>query len=143
MTFTAWETAHGDAAPAFLQCSDTVALSPADDSVDTNDIIIEGAGTISSFGESPHRVLKRVKFVPLVMAEHAAPGSPAITLINSNALNLLGKKNRAISGVSYGMYLSDGQNSWSEVYFVQQGSALINELEERIAALEKKLQPDA
>ena len=137
MVFTPWETAHGDAAPAFLPCGDIVELSPADDSVDTNDIIIEGAGTITSFGDSPHNVLKRVKFVPLVRAR-AKPPSASITLVNSAALNLLGKKNRSFGDISYGMYLSDGAGHWNEVYFVQQGAALVNELEDRVSALEAK-----
>jgi hypothetical protein len=133
--FTPWETAHGDAEPAFLPCADTVALSPGDDSVDTNDIIIEGAGTITSFGDSPHRVIKRVKFVPLVVRGQGA----AITLVNSTHLNLLGKKNRSIGDVSYGMYLSDGNNHWFEVYFTAQGQALVSELEQRLIALEDKV----
>lgn len=135
MAFTPWQTAHGDAEPAYLQCADTVALSPADDSVDTNDIIIEGAGTITSFGESSHRVIKRVQFVPLVKA-----ASASITLVNSSHLNLLGKKNRSIGGVSYGMYLCNGADHWNEVYFVEQGQALISELEDRLKALEEQWQ---
>jgi len=138
MVFTPWNTAHGEAAPSFLTVADTVPLSPADNTVDTNDVIIEGAGTITSFGDSPHKVIKRVKFVPLVLRAPGGGGA-SITLINSGILNLLGKKNRTISDVSYGMYLCDGSDHWSEVYFAQQGSALVSELEDRLAALEAKL----
>lgn len=139
MTFTPWNTAHGEAAPAYLPCDSTVALGPADDSVDTNTVIIEGAGRISSFGDCPNVVLKRVKFIPLVLVTQAPGGGPSITLVNSPSLNLLGKKDRSISDTSYGMYMCDGANHWSEVYFVQQGSALVSELELRIAELEQRL----
>ena len=138
MVFTPWHTAHGEAAPSFLTVADIVPLSPADNSVDTNDVIIEGAGTITSFGDSPHKVIKRVKFVPLVLRAPGGSGA-SITLINSVILNLLGRKDRTISDVSYGMYLCDGSDHWSEVYFAQQGSALVSELEDRLAALEAKL----
>jgi hypothetical protein len=136
MVFTNWYTAHGEAAPAFLQCADIVPLSPADDSVDTNSVIIEGAGTITSFGESPHKVIKHVQFTPLVL--RAQPGSPSITLVNSPHLNLLGKKNRAINDISFGNYFCNGDDVWTEIYFTQRGSATLTELEERIAALEAK-----
>jgi hypothetical protein len=140
MTFTPWETAHGEAAPAFLQCADTVALSPADDSVDTNSVIIEGVGTITSFGDSPHKVIKRVKFVPLVMADRAPGGGGAmIVLVNSTYLNLLGKKNRSFGDTSYGIYFCDGANRWNEIYFTTQGSSLVSELEERLLMLEAKV----
>jgi hypothetical protein len=52
---------------------------------------------------------------------------------------LLGKKNRSIGDVSYGMYLSDGNNHWFEVYFTAQGQALVSELEQRLIALEDKV----
>jgi hypothetical protein len=138
MMFTPWETAHGEAEPAWLSVGrdGVVALSPADDSVDTNDVIIEGAGTINSFGESPHKVIKRVKFVPLVLKEMDERALPTIILSNSPSLNLLSGQQRSISKVSYGMYHCDGQDHWIEVYFVQQGSALVTELEERLAKLE-------
>jgi len=110
MVFTPWQTAHGDAEP---------------------------------FGDSPHHVIKRIKFVPLVLRtedDKAKPPSASIKLINSTHLNLLGKKDRSIGDVSYGMYLCDGNNRWDEVYFVAQGSALVSELEERVRALEDQWQ---
>jgi len=105
MAFTPWNTAHGEAAPAYLQCAAEVPLSPADDSVDTNTIVIEGAGVILSFGDCPYIVLKRVKFVPLVMADRAPGGGGAtIVLENSIRLNLLSGQRRSINGEAYGMY---------------------------------------
>jgi hypothetical protein len=140
MTFTHWNTAHGEAAPAWLSVAATVPLSPADDSVDTNTVFIEGAGTITSFGDCQHHVLKRVKFVPLVMVgREDMAASATIILENSARLNLLSGQQRSISKVSYGMYACDGNNKWNEVYFVQQGAALINELEERLQVLEEKI----
>lgn len=139
MVFTPWFTAHGEAAPAWLACDTTVALAPDDDSVDTNSIVIEGTGIINSFGTCSKYVLKRVKFVPLVLRDADERAVPTITLVNSTNLNLLSGQQRSIKGPSFGMYLCDGSDSWSEVYFVQQGSALINELEERVAALEARL----
>ena len=64
MVFTPWETAHGDADRVFLTVADVVAISPADDSVDTNTVVLTGIGTISSFGECPYIVTKLVHFVP-------------------------------------------------------------------------------
>src|SRR4029077_4323596 len=145
MVFTPWNTAHGEAAPAYLQCAATVALSPGDDSVDTNTVVIEGAGTILSFGDCPYIVMKRVKFAPLVLREgdeRAPPGgggSATIVLENSARLNLLSGQRRSINAEAYGMYFCPGDGNWNEVYFVQKGSALINELEERLWALEERV----
>lgn len=144
MAFTSWNTAHGEAAPAYLQCASTVALSPADDSVDTNTVVIQGAGTILSFGDTPHVVLKRVKFEPLVMAGHAPPGGgggggASITLENNIRLNLLSGQRRSINDEAYGMYFCPGDGNWNEVYFVQKGTPTVMVLEDRIANLESRL----
>jgi hypothetical protein len=146
MTFTPWNTAHGEAAPAWLQVSSTVALSPADDSVDTNTVVIQGAGTILSFGDCSYIVLKRVKFAPLVMAGHIPPGGgggggggAVIELVNSPQLNLLSGQRRSINDEAYGMYFCPGDNHWNEVYFVQKGTASAFELEGRIADFESRL----
>jgi len=140
MSFTPWSTAHGEAAPAFLQCATVVPLAPMDDSVDTNTVVIEGAGTIISFGDCQNVVMKRVKFVPLVMAAAGEDrASATILLVNSAFLNLLSGQQRSISRVSYGIYQCDGDNHWNEVYFVQQGAALVSELEQRVRALEDRL----
>jgi len=134
MSFTPWSTAHGEAAPAWLSVAPVVPLAPMDDSVDTNTVIIEGAGTIRSFGDCQNFVLKRVKFVPLVRA-----AATTIILENSAKLNLLSGQQRSISKVSYGMYLCDGDNTWSEVYFVHQGAVLVSDLEQRLQALEDRV----
>jgi hypothetical protein len=143
MVFTPWNTAHGDASPELLRVEDTVVLDPLDDSVDTNTVILEGAGTITSFGPSSRVVMKRVKFVPLVLIrEGEDPGPqalPTIILVNSPMLNLLSGQQRSMSKVSYGMYLSNGSDHWDEVYFVQKGTALANDLEDRMNDLEARL----
>jgi hypothetical protein len=150
MVFTPWNTAHGDASPELLRVEDTVVLDPLDDSVDTNTVVLEGAGTITSFGPSSRVVMKRVKFVPLVLireGEEPDPQAvPSIQLVNSPMLNLLSGQQRSISKEAFGMYMSDGTDHWSEVYFVQKGTALAgdledrtNDLEARLAALESKV----
>jgi hypothetical protein len=140
MPFAPWKCAHGEAEAALLRCASITALAPDDDSVDTNTVIIEGAGTINSFGPSSQVVMKRVKFVPLVLRGADERALPTITLVNSPQLNLLSGQQRSISKPSYGNYFSEGDGTWDEIYFVQQGSALVSELEERIAALEQRLE---
>lgn len=142
MVFTPWETAHGEAAPAWLSVNSTVAIAPDDDSVDTNSVVIEGAGTINSFGACSTHVLKRVKFVPLVLREEEGAADralPTILLVNSSTLNLLSGQQRSISKVSYGMYQCDADDAWSEIYFVQEGAAMVNELDERLKDLEQRV----
>lgn len=142
MAFTAWNTAHGEAAPVYLQCAAEVPLSPADDSVDTNTVVIEGTGAILSFGDCPYIVLKRVKFQPLVLAGRApggGGGGASITLENSARLNLLSGQRRSINDEAYGMYFCPGDNNWNEVYFVQKGAVSASVLEDRIANLESRL----
>lgn len=147
MPFTPWNTAHGEAAPVLLRCEPTTALGPMDDSVDTNTVVIEGAGTIVSFGDCQRHVLKRVKFMPLVLreADERAPpgggggGGAVIELVNSAQLNLLSGQRRSINGVAYGMYHCDGANNWNEVYFAQQGTFTANVIDARIEALEARV----
>lgn len=141
MAFTSWNTAHGEAAPAYLQAASEVPLSPADDSVDTNTVVIEGTGIILSFGDCPYIVLKRVKFVPLVLAGRAPPagGGAVITLENSIRINLLTGQRRSINDEAYGMYFCNGDNNWNEVYFVQKGTFTPAVLEERLADLERRV----
>jgi hypothetical protein len=138
MPYVAWNCALGEASPAYLICMPTVPLAPMDDSVDTNSIVIEGAGTIVSFGDCQRIVMKRVKFVPLTTAERA--GGAVIVLRNSPQLNLLSGQQRSINDISYGFYQCDGANRWNEVYFVQRGTALVSTLEERINALERRVE---
>lgn len=148
MVFTPWQTAHGEAAPAYLQCASTVPLSPGDDSVDTNTVVIQGAGTIVSFGDCPYIVMKRVKFEPLVLTGRVPPGggsvggSSTIELENSLRLNLLSGQRRSINDEAYGLYFCNGDNNWNEVYFVQKGTftpAVMSVQEDRIANLESRL----
>jgi hypothetical protein len=143
MPFAAWNCAHGEAAPVWLPVAEVVPLAPMDDSVDTNMVVIEGAGSILSFGDCQRHIMVRVMFTPLVMAGYVPPGGgggqATIRLVNSLQLNLLSGQQRSISNVSYGMYLCDGDNKWNEVYFVQQGAAMVTQLEDRLAALETRL----
>jgi hypothetical protein len=149
VAFTAWNTAHGEASPAYLQCAAEVPLSPADDSVDTNTVVIEGTGTILSFGDCPYIVLKRVKFQPLVLAGRVpggGGGGASITLENSQRINLLTGQRRSISDEAYGMYFCNGDNNWNEVYFVQKGTftpavlaADVASIESRLVDLERRL----
>jgi hypothetical protein len=138
MIFTPWQTAHGEAQPAWLSVADTVAIAPMDDSVDTNTVVIEGAGTITSFGDCQNVVRKHVKFVPLVMRD-GERAAATILLVNSPHLNLLSGQQRSISKEAFGDYQCDGDNNWTEVSFSQKGTALAGELEERIVALEEKM----
>ena len=131
MVFT-HDCAHGDAASVTLQCADIVALAPLDDSVDTNFVRIEGAGTITSFGEGP-RITKRVLFLP-------AGGT--ITLVNSPTLVLLAGKQRIIRSTAHAEYVCDGEGRWIESYFAETGLLAvehrIEELERRMAELENQ-----
>jgi hypothetical protein len=45
--------AHGEAPAVSLECAETLAIAPLDDSIDSNLVRIEGGGTIASFGEGP------------------------------------------------------------------------------------------
>jgi hypothetical protein len=147
MGYTSWNCARGEAAPVILRCQPTTALAPMDDSVDTNTVVIEGAGTILSFGDCQHYVMKWVKFVPLVLAGMApggGGGGASIQLINSPQLNLLSGQQRSINQVSYGQYQCDGSNRWNEVYFVQMGTATalaadVEVMENRLVELERRL----
>jgi hypothetical protein len=139
MPFAPWKCAHGEAEAALLRVDSTVALAPDDDSVDTNTVVIEGAGTINSFGPSTQVVMKRVKFSPLVLRGADERATPTIELVNSTSLNLLSGQQRSINKPAYGLYFCEGNDTWDEIYFVQQGSALVSELEERLAALEERL----
>jgi hypothetical protein len=112
MPLTTWNCARSEAAPVTLQCADVVAISPADDSVDSNIIIITGSGTITSFGDCSYYIEKRISFKP----------SGNITLVNSASLNLLGRKNRTFNDWSYGTYQCDSQNNWHEIYFTPVGT---------------------
>lgn len=124
MGITPWQCAVGDAPSKTLNVASTVALAPPDDSVDTNKVVIQGTGTISSFGPPPGPqlidpstdppeivaigVTKQVTFVPT---------GGSITLTNSANLTLLGGVSRTIANKSYGNYSCDPTGHWVEMSF--------------------------
>lgn len=121
---TAWQSAQGDSPPANLACAATVTLN----SVDTNNVVITGTGTISSFGPAgqapidgsldanenpiytmaPWPVTKRVIFVP---------SGGSITLQNGANLVLLGAATRVVPHKSFGIYSCDTTGVWTELSF--------------------------
>src|SRR5215831_456305 len=123
MGFTPFTCALGDSPAVSLPCAATVNISPGDDSVDTNRVIITGSGTINSFGTcqggaqgfdgEPCTVTKRIEFLP--------DAGQTITLHhNSPTLCLLGQADRVISGKSFGEYQVDStQTYWQEISFSQ------------------------
>jgi hypothetical protein len=106
MPIIPWECAQGDAPPVTLPVAATVEIAPPDDSVDTNKVIIQGAGTISSFGSDAPLVTKDVKFVPT---------GGSITLVNSASFTLIGNVTRTVIGNSYSRFASDGAGNWLEI----------------------------
>jgi hypothetical protein len=107
MPIVPWECAHGDAPTVTLPCASTVAISPLDDSVDTNKVVITGTGSIYSFGPGP-LVTKQVTFEPI---------GGSIVLENSSSLVLLGFQNRTINNPGIGTYCCDGAGNWTEESF--------------------------
>jgi len=113
MGLVAWNCAHADPPPTVLSVAATVPIAPPDDSVDTNNITITGAGTISSFGTGPAGILitKKVTFVAsggAITVAHTPPG-----------LVLMGAINHVVaSGKScIGHYQWDGASKWVEQDF--------------------------
>src|SRR5262245_61922410 len=115
MAIVPWECALGDAPPETLAAAATVTISPADDSIDTNNIIISGSATIYSLGAGPTGlgVTKRVHFVPTnsttltITLAHTPPG-----------LKLLGGVSHLIQNECVGIYAWDGVGSWVEQSFI-------------------------
>jgi hypothetical protein len=118
MGFTPFTCALGDSPAVSIPAAATTNISPGDDSVDTNRIIITGSGTINSFGIACGgnlgftgercTVTKRVQFAP----------TGTITLHhNSPTLNLLGAADRVITVTSFGEYQSDVNGNWQEISF--------------------------
>ena len=111
MPIAQWECAHGDAPPVTLRAAATVALQPADDSVDTNSVIVSGAGQITWFGQGP-LVTKKVTFLPTGTAQ-------PITLIHQPPrMILLGGQSKTITHKSFGSYSCDGAGNWTEISYV-------------------------
>jgi hypothetical protein len=135
MTHTPWNCARGDASTAEISVADTVNIAPDDDSVDTNSITLVGLGNIRSFGLCSNRITKTIRFLPQ---------GGNIKLINSLALNILGKKDRTISHEGYGTYICHGDSNWIEFYFTDAGTYITaeeyNDLEARVSALEIQVQ---
>jgi hypothetical protein len=123
-----WACAHGDAPAIALVCAPVVAIAPADDSVDSNDIAITGFGAINSFGACPYTITKKITFSP--------DAGKTITLTNSAALQTLLGANRVIAVHSIGSYHCDGLDNWTEISFTATGSAT---LEARVTALESAM----
>ena len=135
MPLSPWNCANGEPAPATLACSATVDIAPADDSVDTNAIVITGSGTIASFGDGPGSpIRKRVTFKP----------ANATTIVLKNtppALVTLTGADRQINQQSLGEYLCDADGHWTETSFAGTGSASSESaLAAALAALQAQLE---
>lgn len=126
MAIIPWQCALGEAPPAVLRLgkSQTYALAPPDNSIDTNRVTITGTGVIGSLGpapglqlidpstDPPRRALvgvtKRVTFDPL---------GGNIVLLHSAKLQLLGGVNRTIRHKAVGVYCCDPVGVWTEEGF--------------------------
>lgn len=144
MPILPWTCAHGDAAPVTLACATVVDISPPDDSVDTNSVIVVGTGDILSLGSGPGGFIqKRVVFRPLatLAADRAQPtillhhNPPDLTLVTGN--------NRKITNESFGAYVCNDDGHWFELYFTATGAAAtenrLAELEARVIELQQQL----
>lgn len=128
MPILQWRCAHGEAPAVALECAETLAIAPHDDSVDSNLVRIEGTGTIVSFGDGPI-IVKRVLF------------DPGITLKHSARLQLLTCADREISTPAIGLYACNGGGIWNEIHFTATGAAEVTRrlhaIEQRLAKLER------
>jgi hypothetical protein len=120
-----WTCAHGDAPAVTIPCAATVAIAPDDNSVDTNQVIVSGTGTITSFGSCSTPITKRVYY------------GAGVTLINSASLVLLAGANRTTSAPSIGTYSTAGDGVWREELFSVAGA--VESLEAEIAALQAEI----
>ena len=126
MAFAPWQCAHGDAQPVTLPVATTVALAPPDDSVDTNNVVIQGHGTVSSFGPAPlaevlddngdvvglepWQVTKQVTWEPV--------GGQIVVAHNPPGLSLLGGVTRTITNNSISSFACDANGYWVEQSFI-------------------------
>jgi hypothetical protein len=126
-----WRCAHGEAPAVAVACARTVELAPRDDSVDSNVVLIEGAGTIEWFGNGPP-IVKRVLFPAGIELLHNPP-----------RLQLLSCQDRNITTPAIGLYASDGSGHWNEVHFTATGAQEItrrlDRIEQRLAEIEHSL----
>jgi hypothetical protein len=126
MPIIQWRCAHGEA-PAITLDADgpVVPLAPADDSVDSNLVRIQGSGTIEWLGAG-FWITKRVIFVPGITLHHNPPH-----------LDLLTDADRHITSLSIGTYSCDGEGNWLEVHFTSTGA---EEVSRRLDAIEQRLE---
>lgn len=140
-----WDCARGDAQIVEVVVGTTTPIAPGDGSIDTNSVYVVGTGSIQSFGICPNNI---------TMTIHFLPQGGNIKLVNSLALNILGKKDRTISNEAYGTYICHGDSNWFEFYYADAGTYLsaqdyndlvsrlndsisrLNELEMRVAMIE-------
>lgn len=129
MPVVPWTSAVGDTPPVTLTFSTNptyatlIDLCPSDNSVDSNTVIIQGPGTISSFGNGPGvNILMKVYFQPYtdlvsnpsITLQNVPPG----TLGTPPTISLLGGANRTITHNSMGVYSCDELGNWTELYFI-------------------------
>jgi hypothetical protein len=122
MPFAPFTCALGDSPAVSLPAASEVDLSPPNDLVDSNRVVVVGSGVISSFGLAcggllgeqgePRTVSKKIHFQP--------DAGQSITLHhNLPALKLLGGADRPISAEAFGEYQSDAAGNWTETRFSQ------------------------
>jgi len=144
MSTVPWACAAGDAPPVTLPCAATVAIAPPDDSVDTNNVVITGTGTIYSFGPSPMAIIgfqvdsngdaiedsngdpipikqpqgctKHIIFEPISDVQ-------PIILAGSASMILLGGASRTIAKKTHGTYSCDLLGNWTELNIVDMTNA--------------------
>ena len=144
MSTVPWACAAGDAPPVTLSCAATVAIAPPDDSVDTNNVVITGTGTIYSFGPSPLAIIgfqvdsngdaiedangdpipikqpqgctKHIIFEPISDVQ-------PIILAGSASMILLGGASRTIAKKTHGTYSCDLLGNWTELNIVDMTNA--------------------
>ena len=158
MPIVPWACAHGEAPPVTLRCSSTVDIAPADDSVDTNLVIIEGRGEIDSFGSGPGGFIrKQIVFrpsAPTLPGDLPAPGGggpkPTITIRHNPPWLLTAtQRDRVITSETYAEFVCNDVGNWFELFFTATGAAAyenliealdvrVNDLEQRLAKLERK-----
>jgi collagen triple helix repeat protein len=128
MSTVPWQCAQGDAPTKALPCAATVAIAPADDSVDTNRVTITGTGTIYSFGPAAQTIIdseadENGDPVPIYSSWGVTkkvvfqPSGGSITLAHSASLYLIGQASRSISTVCIGTYRCDANGIWVEESF--------------------------
>jgi hypothetical protein len=125
-----------------------VDIAPADDSVDTNIVIIEGFGEIDTFGFGPGGFIrKRIIFRPTAPGESAPDGqgpAPTITIRHNPPWLLTTTGNdRIVRDESYAEYVCNESGNWFELYHTATGAMAfenrINALEQRLAEVEAML----